>query len=81
MAGAYRLAVSRQKVVSSSGDEWLSMTVTVRDGIAQVKNGRTVVAEMEVAGFERTGRRAYEITGTDGTVWDISRKGCGCGNR
>lgn len=81
MAGAYRLAVSRQKVVTSTGDEWVGMTVTVRDGQAQIKNGRTVLAEMAVADFEKTGRRAYQITGANGDVWEISRKGCGCGNR
>jgi hypothetical protein len=81
MAGAYRLAVSRYKVVSSTGDEWPSMTVTVRDGLAQVRNGRNVVAELEVADFEVIGRRSYQITGLDGTVWDVSRKGCGCGSK
>lgn len=81
MAGAYRLAVSRHDVVSSTGDEWKSRTVTVRDGTAQVKNGRTVEAEMQVADFEAVQRRVYKITGTDGVVWDVSRKGCGCGNR
>jgi hypothetical protein len=81
MAGPYRLAVSRQKIVSTSGEEWEHMTVTVRDGIAQIKNGRNVLAEMDVIDFERTGRRAYKITGVDGTVWTVTRKGCGCGSR
>ena len=81
MAGSYRLAVSRHDVVSSTGDEWKSRTVTVRDGLAQVKNGRTVEAEMDVADFQLVARRHYEITGTNGHVWDVTRKGCGCGNR
>jgi hypothetical protein len=81
MAGAHRLLVSRHKVVSSTGDEWPSMTVRVRDGMAQVENGRTVVAELQVAEFQVVGRRSYRIVGVDGTVWDVSRKGCGCGSR
>jgi hypothetical protein len=81
MAGAYRLAVSRHDVVSSTGEEWKARTVTVRDGVGQVKNGRTVEAELEVVDLQPVGRRHYEITGVDGTVWDVSRKGCGCGSR
>ena len=82
MAGSFQLARSRMDVVSSTGDEWKGRTVTVRDGVAQVTKGRTVEAEMEVADWRLVGRRNhYEITGTNGHVWDVTRKGCGCGNR
>jgi hypothetical protein len=81
MAGPYRLAVSRQKVVTSTGGEWENVTVTVRDGVAQVKSGRAVLSELDVADFEMVARRSYEITGTDGVVWSVTRKGCGCGSR
>lgn len=74
---AYQLLISRAKV--SSGDETLSdrATVSVRNGVATIKD-KDGEQTMQVASIEK-GRRSATVTGVDGTVWTVARAGCGCG--
>jgi hypothetical protein len=73
----YQLLISRAKV--SSGDETISdrATVSVRNGVATIKD-KDGEQTMQVASIEK-GRRSATVTGVDGTVWTVARQGCGCG--
>jgi len=83
MAGAYRLALSRATVEVLDADGATIAThgpgtVTLRDGVAQLKVGGSVVTSMPATDVERAGaRNRYTIAGTDGTSWLVSKK-CGC---
>jgi hypothetical protein len=83
MAGAYRIALSRAtvEVLNAEGATiggHTAVTFSVRDGVAKLRTGAAQVAEMPITGdVERTGRNAYTVTGTDGTVWLVT-KPCGC---
>lgn len=84
MAGAYRMALSRADLVvarpGAALETHTNLTVSVRDGVAKARTGSRTVAEMPVATLDQDGRRSYTITGTDGTVWTVT-KDCGCGSR
>ena len=85
MAGAYRLALARCQVVifDSQGNELDTLrgvNVSIRDGTVKALSGQSMIAEMPVQDFEQVARRAYTVTGQDGTTWTIARK-CGrCGH-
>lgn len=76
MAGAFRMAVSRARVDTSTGEVIKLATVTVRDGVARVKRGNQVVREMTAADVTREGKSRYVIVGADET-WTVF-KDCGC---
>lgn len=94
--GAYSMALSRAIATEHrdgkpTGRTWGPGTITVRNGLAQVKVGNGVVASMPgVATREPSGD--WVVTATDqltaealdagavplGTTWVVTRK-CGCG--
>lgn len=82
MAGAYRFTTTRAKVAVEGGDELgASLSVTVRDGVARARRNGGTIAEMEVGDGNAVAvvqRNHWRITGTDGTVWVVTRS-CGCG--
>jgi hypothetical protein len=84
MAGPVRLALARANVVITDSlgnalDELTGVQVSVQDGTATARtNTFTDVATMTVEDINQTGRRAFTITGVDGTVWTLTRK-CRCG--
>ena len=77
MAGAYQLMVSRASL-TIDGEEISGATVSVRDGVAKavLPNGETHT--MEGVTVEKS-RKVATVTGADGTVWTVARRGCGCG--
>ena len=78
MPGQFRVALANATLTVDDEQIGKDLTVTVRDGIAEAKQrGGTLVASMQVGDVHRRARRAYTITGEDGTVWSVSRK-CGC---
>lgn len=79
MAGAFLLAVSRVNVVTPTGS-YKDVTVTVRDGRAAIINrAGTEVAAMDASVVTPDGRRAQSVVGDDGTIWTVTKGGCGCG--
>ena len=82
MAGAYRMALSRATVeVRDPAGNLVAthpgVTATVRDGVARAKAGSVIVAELADAELQVQGRKAYTVTGADGTTWTVT-KPCGC---
>lgn len=79
-----RLALSQTNITVTHPDgttEQLEKAyLHVRRGEAMAKVGTTETT-MAVAGeVQQVSRREYRITGTDGTVWAVTRiGGCGCG--
>ena len=86
MAGPVRFALARATVDVTAPDGGTERfgpgSVRVQDGRAELRTTprAPIVALDPVEGIEQTGRRAYTLTGGDGTVWAISRK-CNCGSR
>lgn len=96
--GAYQLAQSRAMATEyrdgePTGRKWGPGTITVRNGLAQVKTGAGVVASMPgVASRDAAGR--WVVTATPevsadaldadpvplGTTWVVTRS-CACGGR
>lgn len=94
--GAYTMAMSRATATEyrdgqPTGRKWGPGTVTVRNGLAQVKVGSGVVATMP-ATATRNAAGQWVVTATDqltaealaadavpmGTTWVVA-KNCGCG--
>lgn len=82
MAGAYRVLLSRAEATVTAPDgkteTMKAVTVAVRDGQATIKLGREVLAEMPATDLAVSGRKAFTVTGPDGTTWAVRRR-CGCG--
>lgn len=82
MAGAYRMALARARVVATAPDGSVAtldqQTVSVRDGQAVAKRNQQVTATMPVAELVRRTGRDFTIVGTDGTTWVVT-KPCNCG--
>lgn len=94
--GAYTLAISRATATEyrdgePTGRKWGPGTVTVRNGLAQVKLGSGVVATMPAtaarnaagqwvvtATAEVTADALHADTVPEGTTWVVT-KSCGCG--
>ena len=71
--------MSRGNVVTPTGTH-KDVTVTVRDGVASIVNrAGTEVASMSASVVTPDGRKAQTVMGEDGTVWTVTRGGCGCG--
>lgn len=83
MAGAFRMALSRAKVLVTAPDGTTEVhdqvTATVRDGIAKARRYSTDVATMPATELTQHTSRHFTITGPDGTTWVVT-KPCNCGS-
>lgn len=78
MAGAPQFMVSRASLTIDGEEASPAARVSIRDNIAKatLPNGETHT--LAVASLDKSGKVAT-VTGTDGTVWVVARRGCGCG--
>jgi hypothetical protein len=75
---AYQLLVSRA-TLTIDGEETPQATVSVRNGVALARLPNGESHTMAVASVDKSSRKVATVTGTDGTVWTVAKRGCGCG--
>lgn len=77
------LTLRAASIVTDTDAAFTDHQLYVREGIARIKPRRTTETLLEragVVGIERPARNLYSIRFADGSHWEVTAQGCGCGS-